>query len=87
MKMEMPLTALKEGETGVITSIRVGSGHGRRWGRGFLKRLVDMGLTPGTKVTVIRSAPLNGPVEVYVRGYRLALGRGMAEKVIVEVQR
>ncbi len=46
-----------------------------------------MGLTPGTKVTVVKSAPLNGPLEVHVRGSRLAIGRGMAERIIVEVKR
>jgi len=85
--MEMPLTALKEGETGVIVSIKVGFGHGKCWGKGFQKRLTDMGLTPGTEVTVIKSAPFNGPIEVYVRGYRLVLGRGMAERIIVEARR
>lgn len=85
--MEVPLTELKEGESGVITSIRVSFGHGKCHGYGLQKRLADMGLTPGTKVTIIRSAPLNGPIEVLVRGYRLALGRGMAEKIFVEVQR
>jgi Fe2+ transport system protein FeoA len=45
-----------------------------------------MGLTPGTKVTVIRSAPFHGPIELKVRGSRLALGRGMAERIIVRVE-
>jgi len=45
-----------------------------------------MGLTPGTWVTVVRSAPLGGPVEVSVRGSRLALGRGMAERIFVETR-
>ncbi|MBS7606586.1 MAG: FeoA family protein [Candidatus Bathyarchaeia archaeon] len=85
--MEVPLTALREGETGVITSIKVGSGCAGRFCRGIYKRLEDMGLTPGTKVTMLKSAPFHGPVEIYVRGYRLALGRGMAERIIVEVQR
>ena len=85
--MEVPLTALKKGESGIITSIRAAPGRGRCWGWGFQKRLVDMGLTPGTKVKMIRSAPFNGPIEVLVRGYRLILGRGMAERILVEVQR
>ena len=46
-----------------------------------------MGLTPGTKVTVVKSAPLHGPLEVYVRGSRLAIGKGMAERIFVETQR
>ena len=85
--MEVPLTALKRGESGIITSIRASSRWGRCWGWGFQKRLVDMGLTPGTKVTMIKSAPFNGPIEILVRGYRLVLGRGMAKRIFVEVQR
>jgi DtxR family Mn-dependent transcriptional regulator len=46
-----------------------------------------MGLTPGAQVTVVKSAPFHGPLEVLVRGSRLALGRGMAEKIVVEVDR
>ncbi|MEM1514548.1 MAG: FeoA family protein [Candidatus Bathyarchaeia archaeon] len=85
--MEVPLTELREGDTGVITKIVVGLGHGWCWAHGIRKRLADMGLTPGTKVTVIRSAPLNGPVEIYVRGYKLAISREVAERIFVEVQR
>ncbi|MBS7606203.1 MAG: FeoA family protein [Candidatus Bathyarchaeia archaeon] len=85
--MEVPLTELKEGETGVITAIKVGFGHGRGFGHGIRKRLADMGLTPGTKITIIRSAPFNGPIEVYVRGYKIAIGRNIAERIFVEVQR
>ncbi len=80
---KVPLTALKKGEVGTVTSI--GSGHGR--GSGFEKRLVDMGLTPGTRVAVVKSAPFHGPFEVIVRGSRLALGRGMAERIFVEKEK
>jgi Fe2+ transport system protein FeoA len=87
--VELPLTQLKNGESGVITSIdktqRRGLGRHLRWG--FRKRLEDLGLTPGTEVKVVRSAPFNGPVELQVRGSRLALGRGMAERVFVSVER
>jgi DtxR family Mn-dependent transcriptional regulator len=48
---------------------------------------MEMGLTPGTVVTVVKSAPFHGPVEVQVRGSRLALGRGMAERIVVEVDK
>jgi len=81
-RSEVPLTALKKGESGTVASI--GAGHGR--GRGFEKRLMDMGLTPGTRVTVVKSAPFHGPFEILVRGSRLALGRGMAEKIFVETE-
>ena len=89
---EVPLTALKAGEAGIVTSIRFGHvrhghmrhGHGRD--SGFEKRLVDMGFTPGTRVTVVKSAPFHGPFEILVRGSRLALGRGMAERIFVEIE-
>jgi len=46
-----------------------------------------MGLTPGTKVTVVKSAPFHGPIEVHVRGSILALGRGMAERIFVAIDK
>jgi len=79
----MPLTALKEGAIGIVTSIKAGRGWGYGRGWGFEKRLMDMGLTPGTEIMVVKSAPFHGPLEVSVRGSRLALGRGMAEKILV----
>jgi DtxR family Mn-dependent transcriptional regulator len=86
-RREVPLTALRDGETGTVSSIK--TGHGKGWGRGwgFEKRLMDMGLTPGTRVTVVKSAPFHGPLEILVRGSRLALGRGMAERIFVEIEK
>jgi Fe2+ transport system protein FeoA len=81
-RREVPLTALKKGESGTVTSIR--AGHGKGWG--FGKRLMDMGLTPGARVTVVKSAPFHGPLEILVRSSRLALGRGMAERIFVEIE-
>jgi len=81
-RSKVPLTALKKCESGTVASI--GAGHGR--GGGFEKRLMDMGLTPGTTVTVVKSAPFHGPFEILVRGSRLALGRGMAERIFVEIE-
>jgi Fe2+ transport system protein FeoA len=98
--MNLPLTALRNGETGVIISTDFSSEHSgmcghraRRGGRKhfrvarFAKRLSDLGLTPGTKVTVVKSAPFNGPLEVSVRGSRLAIGRGMASRILVDAER
>jgi Fe2+ transport system protein FeoA len=79
---ELPLTALKDGETGIVVSINPGL-EGCRRGWGFEKRLMDMGLTPGAEVVMVKSAPFHGPIEVIVRGSRLALGRGMAERIFV----
>ena len=81
-RREVPLTALKAGETGTVASIK--GGYERKWA--FRKRLMDMGLTPRTRVTVVKLAPFHGPVEILVRGSRLALGRGMAERILVEIE-
>jgi len=86
-KSEVPLTSLRDGETAILTSIKAGHGKGRGRGWGFEKRLMDMGLTPGTKVVVVKSAPFHGPLEILVRGSRIALGRGVAERILVEIQK
>jgi len=86
-RLEVPLTSLRNRETGIVTSIKAGHGRGRGRGWGFEKRLMDMGLTPGTRVTVVKSAPFHGPLEILVRGSRLALGRGMAERIFVEIEK
>jgi len=86
-ELKMPLTMLRAGETGIIVSVSSNPGEkGWKHGGGYrcARRLMDMGLTPGTKIEVSKSAPFHGPIEVIVRGSRLALGRGMAERIIVE---
>ncbi len=47
------------------------------------ERLAELGLTVGAKVCVIRRAPLNDPVEISVRGYRLCLRKKTAEKIFL----
>jgi ferrous iron transport protein A len=47
-------------------------------------RLREMGLLPGTTITLIRTAPLGDPLEVKVRGYNLTLRKTEAENVLVE---
>jgi ferrous iron transport protein A len=48
-------------------------------------RLREMGVLPGTKITLMRAAPLGDPLEIKVRGYNLSLRKSEAEHVIVEV--
>jgi Fe2+ transport system protein FeoA len=47
-------------------------------------RLREMGLLPGTRVTLIRVAPLGDPLEIQVRGYRLSLRKSEAEHILLE---
>ncbi|TVR07644.1 MAG: ferrous iron transport protein A [Phormidium sp. GEM2.Bin31] len=53
--------------------------------RGYRKRLLAMGLTPGTEFTVTRHAPLGDPVEISVRGFSLSLRKHEASALLVEV--
>lgn len=54
-------------------------------GEGALRRrLLDMGITKGTTINVLKTAPLGDPIEVTVRGYELSLRK--AEGEIIEVE-
>lgn len=74
----MTLDNLKTGSIGIIKSIG-GEGALRR-------RLLDMGLTPNTKVMVRKVAPLGDPIEIFLRSYELTLRQDDAKKIeILEV--
>lgn len=55
----------------------------RPTGRGILRRLLDLGLTKGCTFKVVQGSR-HGPVLVEVRGTRIALGHGLANKLVVE---
>jgi len=48
------------------------------------QRLMSMGLIPGTKVTVLRSAPMGDPIAIGIRSYNLAMRREDAALISVE---
>jgi len=65
------LRDVKVGETATVQKIH---------GNGALKRrIMDMGITKGTEITVRKVAPLGDPVEVTVRGYELSLRKDDAD--------
>ncbi len=68
------LEDLAPGQSGTILSIGNKSGTVKR-------RLVDMGLTPGTEVRVTKIAPLGDPIEVSLRGYELSLRKADASQI------
>lgn len=47
------------------------------------RRVQEMGLLPGTKIELIRFAPLGDPVEIKVRGYHLSLRKHEAEQILI----
>ena len=72
----VPLSWLSEGEEAVVSYLL--------GGYGMVRRLAEMGLTPGTKVKILRRGLFRGPIQIEVRGSRLALGHGVASRVFVK---
>ncbi len=74
----MTLDTLKTGIHATVTAVG---------GQGVLRRrLLDMGLTPGTSVRVVRVAPFGDPMELRLRSYTLSIRRAEAEKIEIELQ-
>ena len=74
MKPLMPLAMLPEGGEAVIIGVVAG--------RGLARRLYEMGFVRGERVKMLRAGP--GPVLVLVKGSRVALGWGVAMKILVD---
>ena len=71
----MTLNELKIGEAAKVLRIN---------GEGAVKRrIMDMGITKGTEVTVRKVAPLGDPIELTVRGYELSIRKDEAAKIEV----
>lgn len=68
---------MKINQSGKISSVKVEGELGRR--------IRDMGLTPGTEVTVQGRAPLYDPVALRVRGFTLSLRNSEADYIDVEI--
>lgn len=74
----MTLDKLPVGQTANITAVG---------GEGALRcRLLDMGLIPGTAVTVRKIAPMGDPIELRLRGYELTLRLADAEKITLDAK-
>jgi ferrous iron transport protein A len=72
---EISLSDLPEGAKGIVAHT---SG-----GLEVVRRLSDMGLTPGCEIRIVRKCSFHGPIEVEVRGVSLALGFGLSQKICV----
>ena len=72
----MRLAALEIGKDAVIESVDSDDAALRQ-------HILDMGLTPGTEVTMMKHAPLGDPVEIRLRGYELTLRRAEAGRIRV----
>ncbi len=72
----IPLARLNVGESGTI--IQVG-GNARAQ-----RRFLDMGIVPGGRISVIRTAPLGDPVEYRVKGSNISLRRAETANILIE---
>lgn len=70
------LNDLKLGSSTVVVKLH---------GEGAVKRrIMDMGITKGVQVTVVKVAPLGDPIELNVRGYELSIRKADAANIEVE---
>ena len=75
--MEKKLDEFQVGESGTIIAV-AGEGKIRR-------RLFDMGVTPGARVFLRKTAPLGDPIEVTLRNYELTLRKSEAQCITVKL--
>jgi Fe2+ transport system protein FeoA len=75
--MTKSLSQLKPGEKGVVTKV-TGSGPIHR-------RIIDMGIVPGSLIKVQKFAPLGDPMEIKVKGFNLSLRKTEADTIQVEI--
>jgi len=71
-----PLTSVAVGSQATVAEIKLPPAS--------KARLMEMGLLTGTKIELIRFAPLGDPVEIKVRGYNLTLRKHEAEQILVK---
>ncbi|MFW6303383.1 MAG: FeoA family protein [Candidatus Sumerlaeota bacterium] len=74
-KTMLPLSQAKTGDRLMVVKLQ--------GGRRLASRLADMGIFPGAVLNVVQSLHA-GPAIISIRGERMALGRGMADKVLVK---
>ena len=72
----MTLAQLPVGKEGVIET--VGGGGNLRC------RFLDMGLIPGTKVKVLKMAPMGDPIQIHLRGYDITIRKEDGEKIVLK---
>jgi ferrous iron transport protein A len=74
---QISLTQMVAGQSGIVAEIR--------GGYGFVNRLSAMGVRPGKRITKLSSIFMRGPVIIQVDRAEMALGFGMARRIIVAV--
>jgi ferrous iron transport protein A len=76
---QLPLANMKTGQTGTVVGVL--GGHG------LIRRLDALGIRPGKRVIKLNSTLFRGPVILRVDNTQVAVGFGMATRIIVEVDK
>ncbi len=74
---QIPLSQMEAGQSGTVVQVQ--------GGRDLINRLSAMGMRPGQRVTKVSSMFMRGPVTIQVGNAQLAIGFGMANRIIVEL--
>jgi len=72
----MTLLDLKMGEEGTVLDFIDENAH--------LRRLREMGMSKGTRLRMVRYAPLGDPIEIEIRGFHLSIRKVLAGKIMIE---
>jgi len=75
-RKQLTLTQMRIGQSGVV--IQIQGGHG------LVNRLDALGIRAGKRITKLSSMIMRGPVTIQVDGAQVAIGFGMAHRIIVE---
>jgi len=76
---QLTLAQMRTGQSGTVVGVK--------GGMGLIRRLDALGIRPGVKVTKISAALFRGPVTIRVGNAQVALGFGMAKRIVVEVDK
>ena len=71
------LRKMQINQSGVVSAVKASGELGRR--------IRDMGLVPGTELTIVGRAPLKDPVALRLRDFTMTLRNGEADQIMVEV--
>jgi len=74
---QINLRQMQAGQSGIVVQIQ--------GGYGLINRLSALGIRPGKRITKVSSMFMRGPVTIQVGNAQVAIGFGMANKVIVEL--
>jgi ferrous iron transport protein A len=76
---QLPLAQVRTGQTGTVVGVLGGPG--------LVRRLDALGIRPGKKVTKLSSALFHGPVILRVDSTEVAVGFGMARRIVIELDK